>query len=61
VTNFKTIRDVWLLCLGTIGFLQQVFLAREPNYLLVGGSLAILGVAPLLRLDEARRKTGDNQ
>lgn len=51
-------RDTILLVLGSGGFLSQIivqFQGNEPSFLIMGASLALLGVAPFLRIDEARR------
>jgi hypothetical protein len=52
-------REVVILVIGTVGFASQIigqFTGHSPNYLIVGGALALLGVAPLLRLDDNGRK-----
>lgn len=51
----KKVRDIWILVLGTIGFLQQVVgvvLDNDPNYLILAASLTLLGTVPFLRADE---------
>ena len=51
-------REKVILTIGTLGFISQIvaqFIGYDPNYLIVGGALALLGVAPLLRLDEHGR------
>jgi hypothetical protein len=56
------LREAMILVIGTVGFASQIigqFTGHSPNYLIVGGSLALLGVAPLLRLDE--RENGRRQ
>lgn len=49
------LREIIILTVGTFGFMSQIvaqFVGHDPNYLIVGGALALLGVVPLLRLDE---------
>jgi hypothetical protein len=55
--SFKRARDIVILTLGSLGFLQQVFLAREPNYLVMGGALSLLLGVPLIRFED---KKGDS-
>jgi hypothetical protein len=52
------VRERVILALGTVGFLSQIyaqFTGNEPSFLIMGASLALLGVAPFLRADEAQR------
>lgn len=54
------LREIVILILGTGGFVSQIiaqFTGRDVNYIVMGGALALLGVAPLLRLDEHGRDT----
>ena len=56
--DYKQLRDIWLLVLGSAGFLNQVFLAEQPNYLIMGGSLTLLLGVPVIRLDDKREGGG---
>jgi hypothetical protein len=56
--NHKQLRDLWVLALGSAGFLHQVFLAVAPNYLIMGGSLTLILGVPIIRLDDRREGGG---
>ena len=50
----KQFRDSWLLGLGSVGFLHQVFLAEHPNYLIMAGSLSLIFGIPIIRVGDRR-------
>jgi hypothetical protein len=52
--SFKRVRDIVILTLGSLGFLQQVFLAKEPNYIIMAGTLSLLLGIPLLRFEDRK-------
>lgn len=55
--TLKQFRDGWLLALGSVGFLHQVFVAEHPNYLVMGGSLSLIFGVPIIHIGDKRGGT----
>lgn len=54
-------RDIGNSLVGWGMLIWQTVYAVEPNYLLVGAGLLLVGLAPALRVDEMIRRRGDSE
>lgn len=51
----RIVRDTLIVIIGGFMLIWQTVIAAEPNPLLVGAGLVLLGLPPALRLDEMFR------
>lgn len=52
----RILRDLTLVVVGAFMLVFETVLAPLPNPYLIGAGLAALGLPPVIRLDELRRK-----
>jgi hypothetical protein len=50
--GWRIIRDVIIVTVGSVLLLHEALISMEPNALVIGAGLALLGVPPILRFDE---------
>lgn len=56
----RVARDALIVIVGSFLLVWQGVFVQVPNLYVIGAGLAALGLPPVLRLDEARRRDADD-